>query len=201
MKKILIFICIFTLFIPSSYIMAQEGVIGTDSDINILLQLGEDKITINGKTLSIVKPFVANDTTLVPLRVITEAFGAELTWIAETQTVSLQYGETLVQLSIGSKEAYVNNKIQLLLVEPVLEMGTTMVPLRFISENFGAKVKYNDVTKEIVITGTLIDSMANVFNEDEGMTHIGDSHFGWSMKYPTGLVLDHQNFQGDIVFF
>ncbi|MFD0695395.1 trypsin-like peptidase domain-containing protein [Paenibacillus sp. GCM10027628] len=36
---------------------------------------------------------------------------------------------------------------------------------------------------------------------DRGKTKIGDSHFGWSMKYPAGLVKSHQSEAGDSVSF
>lgn len=197
MKRLLILVCMFVLVIPTGLIMAEEA--APENEINIYLQLGEDEITINGETITIVKPYVVNGTTLVPLRVITEAFGAELTWISATQTVILEYGDKIIELSIGSKEAYVNETVQELLVEPALVSSTTMVPLRFISENFGAEVEYVDATREIFITGTLLETAADRFNEDEGKTHIGDSHFGWTMNYPTGMAIFYQNFDGSTV--
>ena len=36
---------------------------------------------------------------------------------------------------------------------------------------------------------------------DRGKTRIGDSHFGWSMKYPAGLVKVNQSDEGDYVLF
>ena len=36
---------------------------------------------------------------------------------------------------------------------------------------------------------------------DRGKTRIGDSHFGWSMKYPSGLVKVNQSDEGDYVLF
>lgn len=187
----------FVLLIPSSLIMAEET--AQENSINIYLQLGKDEITINDETVTIVKPYVVNGTTLVPLRVITEAFGAELTWVSETRTVILEYGDKIIELSIGSKEAYVNEMMQELLVAPALVSSTTMVPLRFISENFGAKVEYVDLTREIFITGTLPGAVADHVNEDEVMTQIGDSHFGWTLDYPSGMRIIDQYFDGSWV--
>ncbi|MEW9699326.1 trypsin-like peptidase domain-containing protein [Paenibacillus sp. SI8] len=36
---------------------------------------------------------------------------------------------------------------------------------------------------------------------DRGKTKIGDSHLGWSMKYPAGLIKNHQSEEGDAVSF
>lgn len=45
------------------------------------------------------------------------------------------------------------------------------------------------------------DTEGSHLDADRGKTKIGDSHFGWSMKYPAGLVKGHQSDDGDFVGF
>lgn len=45
------------------------------------------------------------------------------------------------------------------------------------------------------------DAEGSDLDADRGKTKIGDSHFGWSMKYPAGLVKGHQSEEGDAVSF
>ncbi len=45
------------------------------------------------------------------------------------------------------------------------------------------------------------DSDGSYIDNDQGKTHIGDSHYGWSMKYPAGLVKSMQTDEGDRVIF
>ncbi|TXK83931.1 trypsin-like serine protease [Paenibacillus sp. N3.4] len=45
------------------------------------------------------------------------------------------------------------------------------------------------------------DADGSYLDADRGKTRIGDSHFGWSMKYPAGLVKNHQSDDGDEVSF
>ncbi|WP_239633786.1 trypsin-like peptidase domain-containing protein [Paenibacillus sp. H1-7] len=45
------------------------------------------------------------------------------------------------------------------------------------------------------------DSDGSYIDADQGKTMIGDSHFGWSMKYPTGLVKTNQSANGSMVTF
>ena len=41
--------------------------------------------------ITVEKPYVVGDgVTLVPIRVVTEAFGAEVGWVSETKTVTLE---------------------------------------------------------------------------------------------------------------
>lgn len=174
----------------------------SDTTLEIRLKLGEDQILINNESVKIEKPYVNNGTTLVPLRVITTAFGAALTWDSETQTVGLKYGEIFISLKIGSTTATVNGKKEELEAAPELSNGTTMVPLRFISEKFGAAVSFDDATSSISITGKQSGSTETTnIDTDLGKTHIGNSFFGWSMKYPSGLVHSYQSFEEDYVAF
>lgn len=45
------------------------------------------------------------------------------------------------------------------------------------------------------------DTEGSYLDADRGKTKIGDSHYGWSMKYPAGLVKGHQSDDGDSVIF
>jgi serine protease Do len=45
------------------------------------------------------------------------------------------------------------------------------------------------------------DAEGTYLDADRGKTKIGDSHFGWSMKYPAGLVKGRQSDEGDSVSF
>ncbi|WP_028552757.1 trypsin-like peptidase domain-containing protein [Paenibacillus sp. UNC451MF] len=45
------------------------------------------------------------------------------------------------------------------------------------------------------------DSDGSYIDADQGKTMIGDSHFGWSMKYPSGLVKTNQSATGDNILF
>lgn len=167
--------------------------------IEIRLKVGDEQVWVNGEAVTVKKPFAVNGTTLVPLRVITTSFGAEPTWIAETQTIVLHYDGKSIELTSGGKQALVDGAAQELPVAPQIVDGTTMVPLRFILENFGANVNYNNETGDITITGSK-QTATSVFG-DEAKTKVGDSHQRWTMAYPSGLVQEYQSFNGESVQF
>ncbi|CAG7624983.1 copper amine oxidase N-terminal domain-containing protein [Paenibacillus allorhizosphaerae] len=171
--------------------------------VNVQLKLGEDKIIINEQAVVVEKPYITNGATLVPLRVITSAFGAALSWDSETQTVGLKSGTTTISLQIGSTTATVNGKTEQLEAAAELANGTTMVPLRFIAEKFGAKVTFDEKTSSVNISGTQSASSSDNagIDSDVGKTQIGNSFHGWSMKYPSGLIKDYQSFTEDYVSF
>ncbi|MCZ8512711.1 trypsin-like peptidase domain-containing protein [Paenibacillus filicis] len=65
-------------------------------------------------------------------------------------------------------------------------------------------------TKELDVTlgedaaaqsGVTQDADGSYIDADQGKTLIGDSHYGWSIKYPAGLVKTNQSATGDNVVF
>jgi hypothetical protein len=97
-------------------------------------------------------PIIVNGVTFVPLRFIGEALGAEVTWSPALQVVFLVKGSSQVQLTVGSKLAIIDGRITQLLEAPRIQNGRTMVPLRFISEAFGADVTWDQVTKAVTVS-------------------------------------------------
>jgi hypothetical protein len=97
-------------------------------------------------------PMIVNGVTFVPLRFIGEALGAEVTWSPALQVVFLVKGSSRIQLTVESKLAIIDGRITQLLEAPRIQNGRTMVPLRFISEAFGADVTWDQVTKAVTVS-------------------------------------------------
>lgn len=111
------------------------------------------ELTLNGKQLtSPISPIIENDITLVPLRLISENLNATVSYNNETKTISITSKDTSIRLTLGSTSVKVNEEIISLSVAPRSIDGTTMVPLRFISENLDCKVNWDAKNQRITIT-------------------------------------------------
>jgi len=89
----------------------------------------------------------------VPLRFIAEAFDSEVNWNGALQIITIVNKSHSVQLQINSKLVFIDNrKGDDLEVAPKIVNGRTFVPIRFISEAFGAEVSWDGATKTITIT-------------------------------------------------
>lgn len=109
-------------------------------------------VIVDGVTLSFSVPSrVDRGTTLVPLRGIFEALGASVVWDGATQTVNASKSDTQIQLKIGSTTAYCNGQPVTLSVPGKVIEGSTLVPLRFVSEALGATVNWQGATETISI--------------------------------------------------
>lgn len=91
-----------------------------------------------------VTPYLdENDRTLVPLRFISEAFGADVAWDGDTQSITIS-GDADIVMQIGSASYGVNQTTLEMDTAPILMNDRTMVPLRAIVEALGKQVFYND---------------------------------------------------------
>ena len=59
--------------------------------------------------------------------------------------------EPYIKMKIGSKEIYIDGKTQLIDVAPLIKDNRAFVPVRFLSENLGYEVEWDNINKEIKI--------------------------------------------------
>ena len=111
------------------------------------------ELNLDGKQLaSPVAPIIENGTTFVPLRLISENLNATVSYDNESKTISITSKGTSMFLTLGSTSVKVNNDVISLAIAPRSINGTTMVPLRFISENLNCKVNWDAKNQLITIT-------------------------------------------------
>lgn len=109
-------------------------------------------VFVNGNKVDFdQKPYIEKGRTLVPMRAIFEAIGANVTWDGEKKNILAKKDQDIVSLDIGSKKMKVNDKIKTIDVPAKLVNSRTMVPLRAISEAFNLTVNWYPETKSIVI--------------------------------------------------
>lgn len=123
---------------------------------NIAYAVEPIKVYIENSRLDMeVSPQIQNGRTLVPLRAIFEALGADINWDPVTRTVTGTKDETVVTLTIDSKTAYINGSAKELDAPAVIVSGRTMVPARFIAESLGAVVGWDSDSKTVLVNSDI----------------------------------------------
>ena len=105
-------------------------------------------------------PFVESGHTLIGMRDLFEVLGADVKWEPVFQKVYATKGDMNVSITIGSEQATVREAEYTMPIEPKLVNGHTMVPLRFISESFKAKVDWDPQTNSVLIDTDAADYSA-----------------------------------------
>ncbi|MBY0203642.1 copper amine oxidase N-terminal domain-containing protein [Paenibacillus cucumis (ex Kampfer et al. 2016)] len=112
-------------------------------------------IYINGTEVPAVQaPVMKAGRVLVPLRSIFEGIDAEVQFNNKTKTITATRGDQEVKLTLGSKAAYIDGQLNVLDVPASTIKGSTMVPIRFVSEAFGEKVFWNSRSQRVDIKTT-----------------------------------------------
>jgi hypothetical protein len=126
----------------------------------ITLKVGDPHININGieKNIDVQgsKPIIENDRTLVPIRVLIESLGGTVEWDNTQRKVTINLGYKTIELLIGKNTAKVNGVNTPIdstnsKVVPEIINDRTYLPLRFICENLGAVVDWDNQTQTITI--------------------------------------------------
>ncbi len=96
--------------------------------------------------------YIKNDRTMVPMRAIFEALGAEVSWEDATKTAIGIKDGVEVKITIGENLLYKNGEAIELDAVAEITNDRTMVPVRAISEAFGCTVNWNGEMKTVEIT-------------------------------------------------
>lgn len=117
---------------------------------------GEVSVQLNGAPLQFdpndVQPVIIDDRTMVPMRAVFEALGAEVSWDDSVKTaIGVKDGIT-IRIAIGSTTMYRNDTPVTLDVPAQLVQERTMVPIRAIAESFNYTVTWDDSTKTVNIS-------------------------------------------------
>ncbi|MDD2401555.1 MAG: copper amine oxidase N-terminal domain-containing protein [Clostridia bacterium] len=122
--------------------------------IEIKVAIGNKEACVEGQTVKLdVAPVIRNERTMVPVRFIGEAFGAEFFWEEATRKVTYLKDDNVIEIFVDKKIAKLNNKEIVLDTAPTISEGRTLVPLRFVSEHMGAILDWDDQTKTVIIYG------------------------------------------------
>lgn len=120
--------------------------------ITIKIIENESTIYVNNEPKELdVAPFTDLSTyrTIAPIRIITEAMGANVHWLADDEQVKIIYKDIEMVLTIDSEIIIVNGDLKLMEHPAQLINGRTVAPIRFVGENLGAMVEwYEDETTE-----------------------------------------------------
>lgn len=140
MKNVKKLVCILT---ASAVLLTGLGMHAYARDITILL---------DGEYVTCPVPAkIENGTTMVPMRAIFEALDMTVSWDNSAKTVTAAAEGVVIKLTVGELYMECNGEKVDLPVAPYIENGTTMVPVRAISESVNAKVNWNSFMRRVQI--------------------------------------------------
>ena len=144
----------------------------TVGDTNFLTEQGGEVVQKSVEA----PPYVnESDRTMVPIRALSEGFGAKVDW-NEAESEVLISGQKEIKLTIDQTTAYVDGEAVVLDSAPVLVGGRTFVPLRFVGEALNYNVQYVTSTEQIVI-----DDSPLIYDFGKNMVTVREVQLLWDM--------------------
>lgn len=152
---------------------------------------GSTSAYINGSKQTIAKPYKFKGVTMVPVGVFKKAFGSEIR-LEKNDVVKVKEGPHTVTLTIGSSIAWMDGVKKEMGAAPKMVNGVLMVPLRPVAAGIGATLapsSSGEMVIRLLQTDESTDEDEGSINLDEGKTRIGNSYYGWSIHYPSDLMI------------
>lgn len=151
MKKMNLLTMLIVLLIFSLF-----GQVHAEESLDVFIE-GEKQVFESGA-------FIYENRTLIPARDVSEALGATVYWDTETNTVNIVKGDVTLFFIIGASTATVNNQIVELDTKPLIIDSYAFVPLRLISEAFGANVEWDGKNNNVYIS--TVGNLESYFTSD-----------------------------------
>ena len=95
--------------------------------------------------------FIKNSRTMLPIRIVAENLGAHVGWNNALRKVTIEKSGIYIEIFIDSAYAKVNGKTVILDSPAFIQNDRTYLPIRFIAENLGATVLWDDYSRDVVI--------------------------------------------------
>lgn len=122
--------------------------------VNSQVYANSASIYLNGSQLSaanLSQVEIVNNKVMVPIRVV-EELGYGVNWNKTDQTVKIQSKLKTITMTVNKSSAQVDDRVVTLQSPLLLKNNTSFVPLRFMSEEFGLEVNWDNRTKTVYLT-------------------------------------------------
>ncbi len=157
----------YTFIMPASkvtvdavFVKAEETSAAPEEVKTIILTIGQKVANVFGElVINDVAPLIRNDRTMLPARFVAEALGGTVEWNDDLNKVTITKEDLTIEIFIGSASALVNGESVALDSPAFIENSRTYLPLRFIAENLGAAVTWDQTTQQVTITPTRVPDL------------------------------------------
>lgn len=139
----------------------------------------EIRVVVNDKELT-ARGVSVDGRTLIPLRALGEALGADVQWDASKQEIRIEKmlyqsdtkgivteSNRVILMNIGSKQILKNGTAQELDVAPQIISGSTMVPVRAVTDFLEAKTEWDEASRTVKVQPSMATSVGGAMVEEQ----------------------------------
>ena len=132
---------------------------GRDNDDSTVVKeikigVGEEKIKSGMNLIALDAPAYINEEgyTMLPLRAVSEALDANVSWDDATKSITVMRGQRVVSFSVGSRNMYINGTVVPMNTSVEIKDGRAFIPVRDIANALSiSKIDWNEETKTVTL--------------------------------------------------
>jgi len=115
--------------------------------VSMNLNIGDSHALVNGAEIRLdAPPILKAGRSMVPIRFISEAFGAKVIWDKKSSGITIDIKGIRLNLWVNNPIAIIekngSRRSYKMETAPIISNGRVLVPLRFISEAYGARIEW-----------------------------------------------------------
>ncbi|OWZ84957.1 hypothetical protein CDO51_00700 [Natranaerobius trueperi] len=112
----------------------------------------EIDVNVKGGHLTLdVPPVVDNGRTLIPIKALGDALGAQISYGGPDEPIKINKLHNEIQIYLDSNTSYLNGEPINLGTKPMIINERTMIPIREVAEVLGTKVYWNEDSRTVII--------------------------------------------------
>ena len=169
------------------FVLTASAFTSVKADNNNVTVIFDDKEI----TFPDAQPFIdSRSRTLVPIRFVSEAMGAQVEWDNETKTAIIRKENDVIKYTIGNAKGFINDEMVVFDTYGILKENRTFVPIRYISELLHCDVDWIDTERLVKITSP---GIAEKFPDPEIKVNYPESE--WDKRLFWITLENHNDFQ------
>ena len=148
----------------------------------LVYQIDNSKAYVDGKAVDLAGAAPFRDSSgavLVPVKSLCEQLGFDLTWEADSRTAILEDGKNTLRAQVDNKTAQINGENRTMSAAPVIQDGTTYVPVQDVCGMLPCQVSSTEAAQGdlliIVRSNKTLDEQAIGKIADEALKTLGPS--------------------------
>ncbi|AOZ91278.1 N-acetylmuramoyl-L-alanine amidase family protein [Paenibacillus crassostreae] len=167
MKKFSLVLMLFVFFL---IVFPNEG---KADAIQSMIVLDGNEITMPEN----VEIEAVNGNVMIPIRVVVESLKFNVDWNQADQSVRIKQDAKDITLTVNKQEVLIDGEQITLMAPPQVKNKSVVVPLRFVSEQMGLLVSWDNIYKTVYLTSPVPESVTDIDSEvvleDSDLTYDG----------------------------
>lgn len=132
------------------------------------ISFGESiQLIVDGENIThLMDPVIVEDRTMVPIKFVSDAIGANVIWHNDTRTVEVFKDDHYMKLWIDNRLVQIDDEFYISDVSPRIFNSRTFVPVRLISNGLDIRVDWEEALRHVIVDSSQIADFEAFYSDE-----------------------------------